>query len=86
MVTRVDIIEDGHGEGEVVDWNWSGRSLEPTEGAGGRAEVETRSSRGRCLRRKASRTAGRDSQASKSKIADAIKPDRVSVRRDAAER
>ena len=25
----------------VVDWNWSGRSLEPTEGAGGRAEVET---------------------------------------------
>ena len=23
----------------VVDWNWSGRSLEPTEGAWGRAEV-----------------------------------------------
>ena len=24
VVTRVDIIEGGHGEGEVVDWNWSG--------------------------------------------------------------
>ena len=41
VVTRVDIIE-GMAKEMVVDWNWSGRSLEPTEGAGGRAEVETK--------------------------------------------